>query len=116
MGKTQDIRAAVKDELSFDPLVDPAAITVENLGGEVALNGTVPSYPQYLQAAAAARRVAGVTKVHNHLAVVLPPDNYRDDPMLTTAPNNPLALDVTVPAGAGAPARTANLMRNSPLV
>ena len=31
------------------------------MGGEVALNGTVASYPQYLEAAEAARRVAGVT-------------------------------------------------------
>ena len=29
------------------------------------LTGTVPSYPQYLAAAAATRRVAGVTGVHN---------------------------------------------------
>jgi osmotically-inducible protein OsmY len=48
------------------------------VNGEVALNGTVPNYPQYLQAADAAQQVAGVTKVHNHLKVVLPPD-YRDD-------------------------------------
>ena len=36
------------------------------------LTGTVPSYPQYLEAAAATRRVAGVTGVHNNLMVVLP--------------------------------------------
>jgi len=38
----------------------------------VALNGTVPNYPQYLAAVAAAQRVAGVKDVHNHLAVELP--------------------------------------------
>ncbi len=32
----------------------------------------MPSYPQYLEAATAARRVAGVKNVHNHLEVVLP--------------------------------------------
>jgi len=52
MGKTKDIRAAVDDELVFDPLVDSAGITVATMGGDVALNGTVPSYPQYLEAAA----------------------------------------------------------------
>jgi osmotically-inducible protein OsmY len=51
---------------------------------EVALNGTVPSYPQYLEAAAA-RRVTGVTSVHNHLEVVLPTGDFGDDTMLTTA-------------------------------
>jgi osmotically-inducible protein OsmY len=61
------------------------------------LTGTVPSYPQYLAAAAAARRVAGVTGVHNHLQVVLPDSNFRDDAKLTTAANNALAQDVTVP-------------------
>jgi osmotically-inducible protein OsmY len=72
MTKTQDIRDAVDDELSYDPLVDPSDITVKNLNGDVALNGSVPSYPQYLEAAAAARRVAGVKNVHNHLEVAGP--------------------------------------------
>jgi osmotically-inducible protein OsmY len=73
MGKTQDIREAVEAELIFDPLVDAANITVKNMNGDVALNGTVPNYPQYLEAAAAAQRVYGVTNVHNHLEVVLLP-------------------------------------------
>jgi osmotically-inducible protein OsmY len=85
MGKNKDIREAVGAELSFDPLVDATDITVRNMNGDVALNGTVPSYPQYLEAAAAARRVDGVTNVHNHLAVALPPGDYRDDAILTTA-------------------------------
>ena len=109
MGATRDIRAAVEAELSFDPLVDAADITVRNMNGEVGLNGTVPSYPQYLAAAAAAQRVAGVKNVHNHLAVVLPDDDYRDDAWLTTAANNALTLNVTVPDGVEATARDGNL-------
>jgi len=35
-------------------------ITVKNRGGDVTLDGTVPSYPQYLEAGKAARRIAGV--------------------------------------------------------
>src|SRR3954468_16903429 len=84
MGKTKDIREAVDAELDFDPLIDPSDITVKNINGQVALNGTVPSYPQYLEAAAAAQRVAGVTEVHNHLEVLLSDSDYRDDAMLTT--------------------------------
>ena len=99
MGKAKDIREAVETELGFDPLVDAADISVKNMNGQVALNGTVPSYPQYLEAATAAQRVAGVTDVHNHLEVVLPDRDYRDDAMLTTAANNALTLNVTVPAG-----------------
>ena len=79
MGKTKDVREAVAAELGSDALIDAAKITVRNVNGEVALDGTVPSYPQYLEAAAAARRVTGVTRVHNHLEVVLPPGDYRDD-------------------------------------
>jgi osmotically-inducible protein OsmY len=109
MGKTKDTRAAVEDELSFDPLVDSSDISVQNLGGDVALNGTVPSYPQYLEAAAAARRMAGVTSVHNHLEVMLPAGNDRDDPLLTTAANNALELNVTVPDGVEATAHNGNI-------
>jgi osmotically-inducible protein OsmY len=109
MGKTTDIREAVEAELEFDPLVDPSDITVNNISGQVALNGTVPSYPQYLEAAAAAQRVAGVTDVHNHLEVLLPDVDYRDDAMLTTAANNALALNVTVPDGVEATARDGNV-------
>jgi len=109
MGTTKDIREAVEAELAFDPLVDAADITVRNMDGEVALNGTVPSYPQYLETAAAARRVAGVTNVHNHLAVALPDADYRDDAWLTTAANNALLLNVTVPDGVEAAARDGNL-------
>jgi osmotically-inducible protein OsmY len=109
VGKTKDIRQAVEAELTFDPLVDAANITVQNVNGEVALNGTVPSYPQYLEAAAAAQRVAGVTSVHNHLEVVLPESDYRDDVMLTTAANNALTLNVTVPDGVEATARDGDL-------
>src|SRR5438876_1026471 len=109
MTKTQDIRDAVELELSYDPLVDISDITVKNINGEVALNGTVPSFPQYLEAAAAARRVSGVKNVHNHLEVVLPPGDYRDDATLTTMANNALTLSIAVPDGVEATAKNGNL-------
>ena len=109
MGTTKDIREAVEAELKFDPLVDDADIHVVNVNGDVALNGTVPSYPQYLEAAAAAQRVGGVKNVHNHLEVVLPPEDFRDDAMLTTAANNALTLNVTVPDGVEATALDGNV-------
>jgi osmotically-inducible protein OsmY len=97
IAKADEIRNSVKAELAYDPRIDPTGITVKNMGGDVALNGTVPSYPQYLRAAEAARRVQGVTRVHNHLMVMLPLDSYRDDVQLTTAANNALAQNVTLP-------------------
>jgi osmotically-inducible protein OsmY len=105
MGKTADVHEAVRRELDFDPLVDAAGIVVVNLRGAVALHGSVPSYRQYLAAGAAARRVAGVGRLDNHLEVVLSDDDYRDDPMLTTAANNALAQTVSVPPGIEAAAR-----------
>jgi osmotically-inducible protein OsmY len=109
MSQTKDIRDAVEGELSYDPLVDDSDISVKNINGDVALNGTVPSYPQYLEAAAAARRVGGVKKLQNHLEVVLPTESYRDDAMLTTTANNALTVNIAVPDGVEATASNGNL-------
>jgi osmotically-inducible protein OsmY len=109
VAKTKDVRAAVEKELGFDPRVDSAHITVSNISGDVTLTGTVPSYPQYLEAAAATRRVAGVTGVHNNLMVVLPERDYRDDVKLATAANNALAANVTVPDSVEATAEDGNI-------
>jgi osmotically-inducible protein OsmY len=57
VSKTKDVRAAVEKELGFDPGVDATHIAVRNIAGDVTLTGTVPSYPQYLEAAT--RRAAG---------------------------------------------------------
>ncbi len=107
--KAKDIRELVQKELDFDPLVDASGISVKNMNGDVALTGIVPSYPQYLQAAAATKRVQGVTRVHNHLMVLLPAEDYRDDAMLTTAANNALTQNVTVPRGVEASASDGNI-------
>jgi osmotically-inducible protein OsmY len=109
VGKTKDVRTAVEKELGFDPRVDSSDIKIMNMGGNVNLTGTVPSFPQYLQAAAAARRVSGVTSVDNNLAVVLPDSDYRDDVKLTTAANNALAANVTVPDNVEAVAQDGNV-------
>jgi osmotically-inducible protein OsmY len=109
VSKTKDVRAAVEKELGFDPMVDSRDIAIDNIEGYVSLTGSVPSYPQYLEAAAAARRVAGVTGVHNHLEVVLPEGDYRDDVKLATAANNALAQNVTVPDNVEATAEDGNI-------
>jgi osmotically-inducible protein OsmY len=109
MTKTHDVRTAVEAELGFDPLLDARDVTVKNISGDVALNGIVGSFPEYLEAAAAARRVAGVTKLHNHLEVVLPDSSYRSDAALTTAANNALYWDVNVPTGVEASAKDGNV-------
>jgi osmotically-inducible protein OsmY len=40
MGKSNDIRAAVIDDLTFDRDVDASDITVENRDGDVVLSGS----------------------------------------------------------------------------
>src|SRR6201995_1556261 len=109
MNNIRDIREDVKAELKHDPLVYDADIHVVNINGDIGLNGTVPSYPQYLEAAAAAQRVGGVKNVHNHLEVVLPEGDFRDDAMLTTAANNALPANATVPDGVEATAQDGNV-------
>ncbi len=109
MGKTREIREAVEAELRSDPRLDDSKITVRNIGGDVALNGTVPSYRHYLEAAAAARRIYGVTGVRNHLEVVPPPENRRDDETLTGLANKALSLSAAVPDTVKATARHGNI-------
>ncbi len=109
MRKTKDIREAVERKLRHDPLIDTADVAVRNIAGNVALTGTVPSYPQYLEAAGAARRAAGVTDVHNHLEVALPPGDRRDDATLTNAANTALAASASVPEGVEASVTDGNV-------
>src|ERR1700758_1210547 len=49
------ISDAVVDDLTFDPDVDASGITVKDGDGDVVLAGSVPSYPQCVEAAAVAR-------------------------------------------------------------
>ena len=45
----------------------------------------------------------------NHLEVVLPAGDYRDDATLTTTANNALTLNIAVPDGVEATANNGNL-------
>jgi osmotically-inducible protein OsmY len=96
---------SVREELLFDPLVDPADIRIGNEQGKITLEGTVQSYPEYKRAADAARRVTGVTGVVNELEVKLPRGDHRGDEALANAANSALALDARVPRGVKASAR-----------
>jgi osmotically-inducible protein OsmY len=109
MNDPNDIRDTVTDDLTFDPDVDASGITVENQDGEVTLAGSVPSYPQYIEAAAVARRVAGVEDVRNYLTVVLPPGDRRDDSWLAAAANDALTLGRSVAAGVEATANNGDI-------
>ena len=109
VNETNDIRAAVIDDLAFDPDVDASDITVENRDGEVVLGGSVPSYPQYIEAAPVARRVTGLKDVHNHIEVALAPGDRRDDSGLTATANDALTLGRSVAAGVEATAKNGDI-------
>ena len=96
MSTDRDIRAAVHEELVTDPLVDAGDIVVEVVDGAVSLTGTVPSQAQRTEAAAAARRVAGVTRVDALLAVAMPADDYGDDSALARLVNQALGANADV--------------------
>ena len=80
------------------------------MNGEVVLAGTVPSYPQYLTATAAARRIAGARNVRNDLEVRLPPDDIRDDTELAKAANDALTLNEATPVGVAAKAANGDVI------
>lgn len=101
----RDIRAAVHKELVTDALVDADDIVVEVFDGEVSLEGTVPSQDQASKAVAAARRVAGVTTVHNLLGIALPSRDYGNDAALAQLVNEALAANRAVPDDVRATAR-----------
>jgi osmotically-inducible protein OsmY len=105
MGMSSDIRAAIIDDLTFDPDVDASGIRVEEMNGDVVLTGNVPSYPQYVQAAAVAARAAGVRCVRNHLQVALPPRDHRDDLTLAAMASDALTLGGAVQEGVEATAK-----------
>lgn len=73
------IRQSVIEELEFDPKISSAGIGVAVHNGVVTLSGHVPSYPQRIAAANAARRVKGVKAVAQDLIVRLPSDNKLED-------------------------------------
>jgi osmotically-inducible protein OsmY len=110
MTENNDIRAAVIDDLTFDPDVEESGITVGSRAGEVVLCGSVPSYPQYIEAAAVARRVAGVQEVHNRLEVALPPGDHRDDSRLTATANDALTLGRSMAVGVEATAKNGDVV------
>ena len=74
------------------------------------MTGTVPSQAQCAEAAAAARRVAGVTTVDTLLPVALPSRDFGDDATLAQFANQALAATAAVQDGVKATAREGNVI------
>lgn len=109
MSTAADIRGAVYEALRNDPVIDPDDIVVEVMGGDVLLNGTIPSEAQRSEVTVAIQRVAGASTVYNLLAVALPANDYGDDAALAEFANEALTANAAVPAGVRASAREGNI-------
>jgi osmotically-inducible protein OsmY len=92
----------VRDELFWAPKVDSAVIAVSVSEGEATLRGTVGSFRHKGEAQKAARRVYGVTSVHNKLEVRILDEDGRQDADLRGAVLQAMMLDGLVPASVDA--------------
>ncbi|HEX6748899.1 MAG TPA: BON domain-containing protein [Longimicrobium sp.] len=64
-----ELQRDVLDELAWEPEIDPATVAVTVRGRDVTLTGAVPTVAGRHAAETAARRVWGVRRVANALAV-----------------------------------------------
>jgi osmotically-inducible protein OsmY len=93
-----ELAARVRDELFWDPKVDPEEIAAAVDDGDVALRGTVGSFRQKREVTRATERVYGVTNVNiNELDVRILTEARRDDAELRGAVLQALILDGAVP-------------------
>jgi osmotically-inducible protein OsmY len=80
MRTDSEIESYVKEELRWDPDLDPSDIAISVKDGVVTLAGFAHSYIERYEAEKAAKRVAGVIAVANDIEVRLPSVDQRPDP------------------------------------
>jgi osmotically-inducible protein OsmY len=80
MKTDREIESYVKEELRWDPDLEPGDIAISVKDGVVTLAGFVRSYIERYEAEKAAKRVAGVIAVANDIEVRLPGLDQRPDP------------------------------------
>lgn len=100
-----ELRDDVAAELSWEPRVDSAAITVSARDGAITLRGIVGSLRQKREAENAARRVSGVAEVHCELEVDVLDSGDRDDTDLRGDVLQALMLNALLPMTIEASAR-----------
>jgi osmotically-inducible protein OsmY len=92
------LESDVRDQLAWDPQVDPTRIVVSAKDGQITLTGSVPSYYELTRAVDDVQLVGGVTQVDNQLLVGLVGDAITDGE-LAVAATAALEADKFVPKG-----------------
>jgi len=76
----EDTADRVRRELFLDPRVELENLNVEiHQDLDVTLSGTATTYASKLYAEGDVRQMYGIRDVHNHIKVVVPPQNFRSD-------------------------------------
>jgi len=97
MKSDAQIKADVIAELKWDAEIDETKIGVAVTNGAVALSGHIPTFRQKMEAAAAAKRVAGVLAIVNNIDVMLEQDFRTTDEGLAERIANVLKWNVSIP-------------------
>jgi len=98
-GLGSELQRRVKEEMRWEPGLDPSGIAVEVQDRAITLRGQVRSYPERVAAERAAARVPRLQQLINRLRVELPPGDERPDAVLADEAARVLSWDALVPAG-----------------
>jgi osmotically-inducible protein OsmY len=93
------IQQDVVDELKWAPLLSNSEIGVHVKHGVVTLSGSVDSFAKQMEAEKAAKRVAGVKAVVQHIQVGIAPEWQKSDEEISIAVENALNWHTNVQPG-----------------
>lgn len=93
-----ELRAAIQDELHWEPSIEDREIGVSVKDGVATLTGSVRSFFQKWEAGAAASRIHGVKAIANDIEVQLPGTFHRSDTDIARAAAEALAWNAALPA------------------
>jgi len=97
-GLDSGLRRRVREELDWEPGLDPTGIEIEVRNRAVTLRGVVRGYPEKVATLAAVERVPKVRQVVDEITVELPAYHVRTDQTLLEEVTKVLSWDAQVPA------------------
>jgi osmotically-inducible protein OsmY len=95
-GLDAELRRRVREELEWEPTLDPTGIEVDVSDCAVTLRGVVRSYSEKVTALGAAARVPKVCELTDEICVQLPASHARTDEALLEGVKNVLSWDAAV--------------------